>query len=79
MLFRSKYFPQEKLIQIYIDKNQTSFQFLFVKEYGVLEYEDFIRKDKSLTYLSLEDEASRNKYVGEIQDILAGEKNNTNK
>ena len=75
----TKYFPQEKLIQIYIDKNQTSFQFLFVKEYGVLEYEDFIRKGKSLTYLSLEDEASRNKYVGEIQDILAGEKNNTNK
>lgn len=68
----SKYFPQEKLIQIYLDKNQTSFQFLFVKAYGVLEYEDFIRKGKSLTYLSLEDEALRNKYVGEIQDLLVG-------
>jgi hypothetical protein len=68
----TKYFPQEELTQIYLDKNQTAFQFLFVKAYGVLEYEDFIRKGKSLTYLSLEDETLRNKYVGEIQDILAG-------
>ena len=68
----TKYFPQDKLTQIYLDKNQTSFQSLFVKAYSVLEYEDFIRKGKSLTYLSLEDETLRNKYVSEIQDILIG-------
>lgn len=68
----AKYFPQEKLTQIYLDKNQTAFQFLFVKTYGVLEYEDFVRKGKSLSYLSLEDETLRNKYAGEIQDILSG-------
>lgn len=68
----TKYFPQEKLTPIYLGKNQTAFQFLFVKAYGVLEYEDFIRKGKSLSYLSLKDEALRNKYVSEIQDILSG-------
>lgn len=68
----TKYFPQEKLIQSYLDQNQTSFQFLFVNAYSPLEYENFVRKGKSLSYLSLKDETLRNKYVGEIQDILKG-------
>lgn len=69
-----KHLPKEKIIKFYFDQNQTGFQKLFVETYSPLDYENFILKGKNLSYTSLENEALKKKYVGEIKAVLDGDK-----
>jgi hypothetical protein len=70
-----KHLPKEKIIQYYLDMNQTGFQRLFVEAYSPLDYENFILKGKNLFYASLKDNALREQYVKEIKDLLSRNKN----
>ena len=71
----AKYLPKEKLLSFYFDKDQKELEKWFDDLYGATNYKSFILDGKAITYAPFDNDTLRQKYVGDITDILAKKKN----
>lgn len=66
---------KNQLITYYFDKNQSDLEKWFDNNYSSSDYQTFLLDGKGITYASPTDEKTKQKYLNDIETILARKKN----